>query len=331
MSYDPTREFYGEINEIFVPQWKKQTGEELTIKQSHGGSGKQARAVIDGLEADVVSLAIASDIDAIHEKRGLIPRDWQKRLPFNSSPYTSTIVFLVREGNPRGIKDWDDLIKPGVRVITPNPKTSGGAKWNYLAAYGFALKKHNGNEAQARQFIEQLYRHVPILDAGARGSMTTFIQRGFGDVLIAWENEAVLAMREFTVPPAEAKNKKNEGGFLSKLFVATDKPKGFEIVYPSLSILAEPPVSVVDKVVDKRGTRKAAEAYLELLYTPAGQEVAAKHHFRPRDKAVAEKYKSHFPELPLFTVEEMYGGWEKVQKAHFAEGALFDQISRSRR
>ncbi|MBA4147604.1 MAG: sulfate ABC transporter substrate-binding protein [Verrucomicrobia bacterium] len=306
VSYDPTREFYQEINSLFIPHWKKQTGQEVTIKQSHGGSGKQARAVIDGLEADVVSLAIATDIDAIHEKRGLVPRDWQARLPHNSSPYTSTIVFLVKRGNPKQIKEWDDLVKPGVSVITPNPKTSGGAKWNYLAAYGFALRKHGGDEKQARQFIEQLYRRVPILDAGARGSMTTFIQRGFGDVLIAWENEALLAIREL-----------GQGNF--------------EIVYPSVSILAEPPVSVVDKVADKRGTRKAAEAYLELLYTPAGQEIAARHYFRPRDPVVAEKYKSEFPELEMFTAEEVFGTWENINKTHFAERALFDQISRSRR
>ncbi|MFN7141132.1 MAG: sulfate ABC transporter substrate-binding protein [Limisphaerales bacterium] len=306
VSYDPTREFYQEINGLFAERWRQETGEIVTIKQSHGGSGKQARAVIDGLEADVVSLAIATDVDAIHEKRGLVPRDWQKRLPYNSSPYTSTIVFLVKRGNPRKIHDWDDLVRPGVSVITPNPKTSGGARWNYLAAYGFALKKFDGDEKQARQFIEQLYRRVPILDAGARGSMTTFIQRGFGDVLIAWENEALLAIREL-----------GQGKF--------------EIVYPSLSILAEPPVCVVDKVVDRRGTRKSAEAYLEFLYTPVGQEIAAKHHFRPRDKAVAEKYREDFPQIKLFTAEETFGSWANIQKAHFSEGALFDQISRSRR
>jgi sulfate/thiosulfate transport system substrate-binding protein len=306
VSYDPTREFYQEINKAFAADWKRKTGEAVTIKQSHGGSGKQARAVIDGLEADVVTLALAYDIDALYEKGKLIPKDWQTRLSNNSSPYTSTIVFLVKKGNPKQIKDWDDLVKSGVGVVTPNPKTSGGARWNYLAAYGFALKKNNNDETKARKFIEQLYKNVPVLDAGARGATTTFIQRGIGDVLVAWENEALLAMNEL------GKGK-------------------YEIIYPSLSILAEPPVTVVDKVVNKRGTQKVAEAYLKFLYTEAGQEISAKHYFRPRSETVAGKYEKTFPKLSMFTIDEVFGGWQKAQKAHFNDGGLFDQIFRSRR
>ena len=301
VSYDPTRELYRDINTAFAADWKQKTGETLSISQSHGGSGKQSRAVIDGLEADVVTLALAYDIDALHDHGDLVPADWQKRLPQNSSPYTSTIVFLVRKGNPKGIKDWDDLIKPGVAVITPNPKTSGGARWNYLAAWGYAAKKYGG-DAAAKEFVGKLYKNVPILDTGARGSTTTFVERGQGDVLLAWENEAILALGE-------------SGG--------KDK---FDIVLPSVSILAEPPVSVVDKVVDKRGTRKVAEAYLKYLYTPEGQEIAAKNGYRPRDATVAAKHASTFPNVPLFTIDEVFGGWTKAQQTHFADGASFDQI-----
>ena len=305
-SYDPTRELYKDINAAFLKEWKEKSGEMIEIKQSHGGSGKQARAVIDGLEADVVSLALAYDIDALHEKGNSVPKNWQTRLPNNSSPFTSTIVFLVKKGNPKKIKDWDDLAKPGISVITPNPKTSGGARWNYLAAYGYALKKNNNNPAPAKKFIEQIFRNVPILDAGARGATTTFVQRHIGDVLIGWENEALLAMKELG--------------------------KGhFEIVYPSVSILAEPPVSVVDKIVDRRGTRKVAEAYLQFLYTEAGQEIAAKHNFRPRLETVAQKYEKGFPKIAMFTIDEMFGGWQRAQKTHFGDGGLFDQISKSRR
>ncbi|MGA9173750.1 MAG: sulfate ABC transporter substrate-binding protein [Thermoactinomyces sp.] len=300
VSYDPTREFYQDYNQQFAEYWKKKTGETVTIKQSHGGSGQQSRSVMDGLEADVVTLALSYDIDAI-AKRGLLAKDWQKRLPDNSSPYTSTIVFLVRKGNPKGIKDWDDLVKPGISVITPNPKTSGGARWNYLAAWGYALKKNNGDEAKAKEFVKKLYRNVPVLDSGARGATTTFVERGIGDVLLAWENEALLSQKEF----------------------GKDK---FEIVYPSQSILAEPPVAVVDKVVDKHGTRKVAQAYLEYLYSDQGQEIAAKHFYRPRSKAIAEKYAKQFPKINLFTIDEVFGGWEKAQKIHFADGGIFDQI-----
>jgi sulfate transport system substrate-binding protein len=300
VSYDPTRELYRDFNAAFVAKWKQDTGETLRINQSHGGSGKQSRSVIDGLEADVVTLALAYDIDALAEHGGLVPKDWQKRLPDNSAPYTSTIVFLVRKGNPKGIKDWDDLAKPGIGVITPNPKTSGGARWNYLAAWGYAAKKYGG-EAGAKDFVGKLYKNVLVLDTGARGATTTFVERGQGDVLIAWENEALLALGE-------------AGG------------KDFAIVAPSVSILAEPPVSVVDKVVDKRGTRKAAEAYLKYLYAPEGQEIAAKDGYRPRDANVAAKYVSKFPQLPMFTVDEAFGGWQKAQAAHFADGGTFDQI-----
>jgi sulfate transport system substrate-binding protein len=299
VSYDPTRELYGEINRAFAEKYKVETGDSVTIKQSHGGSGKQARSVIDGLGADVVTLALAYDIDQIAE-RGLLPADWQKRLPQNASPYTSTIVFLVRKGNPKAIKDWDDLAKPGVKVITPNPKTSGGARWNYLAAWGYALKKY-GSEDKARDLVQRLYKNVPVLDTGARGSTVTFIERNVGDVLIAWENEAFLSINEFG--------------------------KGrFEIVVPSVSILAEPPVAMVDKVVDKKGTRAAAEAYLKFLYTPDGQMIAARNYYRPRDPEIAARYESVYPRLQLFTIDEVFGGWHKAQTTHFSEGGVFDKI-----
>jgi sulfate transport system substrate-binding protein len=301
VSYDPTRELYQEFNAAFAREWQKKSGDTVTVQQSHGGSGKQARAVIDGLEADVVTLALAGDIDAIAGKAKLIPADWQKRLPHNSSPYTSTIVFLVRKGNPKGIRDWNDLARPGVSVITPNPKTSGGARWNYLAAWGYALKQHKGDEAKAREFVAALFRNVPVLDSGARGSTTTFVQRGLGDVFISWENEAFLAIKEF----------------------GADR---FEIVAPSLSILAEPPVTVVDKVVDRRGTRKVAEAYLNYLYTPEGQEIAGKNFYRPRLEAAAKKYEKQFPRINLFTIDEVFGGWKKAQETHFIDGGVFDQI-----
>jgi sulfate transport system substrate-binding protein len=301
VSYDPTRELYVDYNEAFAKHWKAKTGDTITIQQSHGGSGKQARAVIDGLEADVVTLALAGDIDAIADKAKLFPADWQKRLPHNSSPYTSTIVFLVRKGNPKGIKDWNDLIKPGVSVITPNPKTSGGARWNYLAAWGYALKQKGGTDSSAKDFVTALYKNVPVLDSGARGSTTTFVQRGLGDVFLSWENEAFLAIKEF----------------------GADK---FEIVVPSLSILAEPPVTVVDKVVDKRGTRKVAEAYLEYLYTPEGQEIAGKNFYRPRLAEAAKKYEKQFVKVNLFTIDEVFGGWKVAQEKHFNDGGVFDQI-----
>jgi sulfate transport system substrate-binding protein len=301
VSYDPTRELYAEFNAAFAKEWQKKSGDTVTIQQSHGGSGKQARAVIDGLEADVVTLALAGDIDAIADKAKLIPAEWQKRLPHNSSPYTSTIVFLVRKGNPKGIKDWNDLVKPGVSVITPNPKTSGGARWNYLAAWGYALKQNKGDEAKAKEFVAALFKNVPVLDSGARGSTTTFVQRGLGDVFISWENEAFLAIKEF----------------------GADK---FEIVAPSLSILAEPPVTVVDKVVDKRGTRKVAEAYLNYLYSSEGQEIAGRNFYRPRLDAAAKKYEKQFPKINLFTIDEVFGGWKKAQQTHFNDGGVFDQI-----
>jgi sulfate transport system substrate-binding protein len=301
VSYDPTRELYRDVNEAFAKQWKEKTGQTVTIRQSHGGSGKQARSVIDGLEADVVTLALAYDIDALQERGRLIPKDWQKRLPNNSSPYTSTIVFLVRKGNPKGIKDWSDLVKPGVAVVTPNPKTSGGARWNYLAAWGYALKRNGNDEAKAREFVQKLYRNVPVLDTGARGALTTFTERGIGDVFVSWENEAYLAVKE----------------------LGRDK---FEIVVPSLSILAEPPVSIVDKVVDKRGTRKVAQAYLEYLYTPEAQDIAARHFYRPRLESVAAKYAGQFSQVNLFTVGDVFGGWQKAQTTHFADGGVFDQI-----
>ena len=301
VSYDPTRELYKEFNTAFAAHWKATAGDDVSIRQSHGGSGKQARSVIDGLSADVVTLALAGDIDAIVKNGKLLPADWQTRLPNNSSPYTSTIVLLVRKGNPKGIKDWGDLVKPGVSVITPNPKTSGGARWNYLAAYAWALKTYGNDEAKARDYLAKLFKNVPILDTGARGSTTTFVQRGIGDAFISWENEAFLAVQEF----------------------GADK---FEIVVPSLSILAEPPVAVVDKVVDKRGTRKVAQAYLEYLYTPAGQELAAKHHYRPSDPAIAAKYVAKYPKLDLVGIDD-FGGWAKAQPEHFGDGGVFDQIT----
>ena len=309
VSYDPTRELYVEVNRAFAKYWKTKSGQDVRFRQSHGGSGSQARAVIDGLEADVVTLALAYDIDAIAQS-GLIDKGWQKRLPQNSSPYTSTIVFLVRKGNPKGIKDWSDLIKPGVQVITPNPKTSGGARWNYLAAWEYA-KRRGGTDSRgvrlqpdqaAKQFVTALFKNVPVLDSGARGATTTFVQRGIGDVLLAWENEAYLALDE-----AQGK---------------------VEIVTPSVSILAEPPVAVVDKVAAKKGTKALAEAYLQFLYTPEGQEIAAKHHYRPRDPKVAAKYAGRFAKVQLFTIDQAFGGWASAQKAHFADGGSFDQIYR---
>ncbi len=296
VSYDPTRELYTDINSSFAKIWQQQTGDKVTIKQSHGGSGKQARGVIDGLEADVVTLALAYDIDAIAEK-GLIKTDWQKRLTHNSSPYTSTIVFLVRKGNPKKIKNWDDLIKPGVAVITPNPKTSGGARWNYLAAWAYALHQPGGNEAKAKEFVGKLLKNVPVLDSGARGATNTFVQRGLGDVLLAWENEAFLAINELG-------------------------PDKFEVVTPSESILAEPPVTVVDKVADKRGTRKVAEAYLNYLYTDEAQKIAAKHYYRPINTKIPTK----LAKVKLYTIDKVFGGWQKAQKTHFSDGGTFDQI-----
>ena len=303
VSYDPTRELYQEVNKAFAAKWRAETGETLTIRASHGGSGKQARSVIDGLDADVVTLALASDIDAIAEHSGKLPKDWQQRLPHNSSPYTSTIVFLVRSGNPKGIKDWGDLVKPGIQVITPNPKTSGGARWNYLAAWAYSLDQTGGDEAKAKQFVADLFRNVPVLDTGARGSTTTFVQRGLGDVLLAWENEAFLALNEF----------------------GADK---FEIVVPSESILAEPPVAVVDGNVDAKGTRKAAEAYLAFLYSPEGQALAAKHYYRPVSPESARPEDiARFPELRLTSIDDpKFGGWAKAQSYHFADGGVFDQI-----
>jgi sulfate/thiosulfate-binding protein len=300
VSYDPTRELYQEIYAAFSKSWQAKTGQVVTINQSHGGSGKQARAVIDGLEADVVTLALAYDVDALSKVGRLIPADWQKRLPQNSTPYTSTIVLLVRKGNPKQIKDWDDLGKPGISVVTPNPKTSGGARWNYLAAWEYGRRKW-GSDRKAQEFVSRLYRNVPVLDSGARGSTTTFVQRGIGDVLIAWENEALLATEK----------------------LGRDQ---FEIVVPSLSILAEPPVTIVDKVVDRRGTRKVAQAYLDFLYSPEGQEIAAKHHYRPRQADVLAKYAAKFPKIALFTIDEVFGGWSKAQKDHFDDGGVFDKI-----
>jgi sulfate transport system substrate-binding protein len=301
VSYDPTRELYQDINAAFAKQWKAKTGATVEINQSHDGSGKQARAVIDGLQADVVTLGLAYDIDVIAEKANLLPKNWQTRLPGNSAPYTSTIVFLVRKGNPKHIRDWDDLVKPGVAVITPNPKTSGGARWSYLAAWGYALK-HNGNDdAKAREFVRKLYRNVPVLDSGARGSTTTFAQRGIGDVLLSWENEAYLALNE----------------------LGKDK---VEVVTPSISILAEPPVSVVDAVAAKHGTTAVAKAYLEFLYTPEGQEIAARNYYRPRLASVAAKYAERFPKLELFTIDQLFGGWQKAQAKHFNDGGVFDKI-----
>jgi len=301
VSYDPTRELYTEYNKAFANYWKAKSGDDVTVQQSHGGSGKQARSVIDGLDADVVTLALAADVDAIYEIAKLIPQDWQKRLPDNSAPYTSTIVFLVRKGNPQKIKDWDDLARSGVSVITPNPKTSGGARWNYLGAWAYGLKKFNGDEAKVKEFVAAIYKNVAVLDSGARGSTTTFVQRGIGDVAISWENEAHLALKEF----------------------GADK---FEIVVPSLSILAEPTVSVVDKVVKKKGTGEVAKAYLEYLYSDEGQEIAGRNFYRPRNAAIAAKYASTFPKLELVTIDAVFGGWTKAQKTHFADGGVFDQI-----
>lgn len=305
VSYDPTREFYQEFNRAFAQHWEEQTGQNVKIQQSHGGAGKQARAVMDGLEADVITLALAYDIDVI-AGAGLIAENWQSRLPQNSAPYTSTMVFLVRKGNPKGIRDWEDLARPEVAVITPNPKTSGGARWNYLAAYGYALRAYEGDEARARDLITRIYRNVPVLDTGARGSTITFVERQIGDVLITWENEALLATREL-------------------------KPGAFEIVVPSVSILAEPPVTVVDKVVDRRGTRAIAVAYLEYLYSPVGQTLAAKHYYRPRSSEAAGEFAGQFPRVACFTVDEMFGGWTRAHQTHFANGGLFDQIYQAKR
>lgn len=301
VSYDPTRELYVEFNKAFASYWKTKTGDNVTIKQSHGGAGKQARAVIDGLPADVVTLALSYDIDEISSKAKLIPSDWQKRLAHNSSPYTSTIVLLVRKGNPKKIKDWNDLVKPGVSVITPNPKTSGGARWNYLAAYAYALKQNNNDDAKAREFVGKLFKNVPVLDSGARGSTTTFVERGIGDVFISWENEAFLAQKELG-------------------------PDKFEIVIPSLSILAEPPVTIIDKTVDKRKTRTVAQAYLEYLYSEEGQEIAAKNYYRPTLASAAAKYEKQFPKVNLIKIDDVFGGWQKAQKTHFSDGGTFDQI-----
>jgi sulfate/thiosulfate-binding protein len=301
VSYDPTRELYQAFNAAFAKQWKAKTGQDVSIKQSHGGAAKQARAVIDGLEADVVTLALAYDIDAIAEKAKLIPADWQKRLPHNSSPYTSTIVFLVRKGNPKQIKDWNDLAKTGVEVVTPNPKTSGGARWNYLAAWAYALAQPGGSDTTAKDFVSKIYKNVKVLDSGARGSTTTFVERGIGDVFISWENEAFLAIKELG-------------------------PDRFEIVVPSLSILAEPPVTVIDKTVDKRGTRNVATEYLKFWYTPEAQEIAARNYYRPRDPEVLTKYAKQFVDVKLITIDDAFGGWQKSQKTHFEDGGVFDQI-----
>ncbi|WP_147536228.1 sulfate ABC transporter substrate-binding protein [Bacillus marasmi] len=301
VSYDPTRELYQEFNQEFAKHWEKESGQKVTIQQSHGGSGKQARAVIDGLEADVVTLALAYDIDEIVNFNQLLDKDWQKQFKNNSTPYTSTIVFLVKKGNPKNIKDWDDLTKEGVSVITPNPKTSGGARWNYLAAWAYADKKFKGDEVKVKEFINKLYKNVEVLDSGARGSTTTFVERGIGDVLIAWENEAYLTINE----------------------LGKDK---FEIVNPSLSILAEPPVAIVDKVVDKKGTREVAQAYLEYLYTEKGQEIAAKNYYRPRNEDVLKKYSEQFPKIKLVNIDDSFGGWKKAQEKHFQDGGTFDQI-----
>jgi len=300
ISYDPTRELYQEVNQVFSAQWKAQTGQTLTIEQSHGGSGKQARAVIDGLDADVVTLALAYDIDAIAQNTKILTPEWQKRLPENSSPYTSTIVFVVRKGNPKNILDWKDLIAPGVAVITPNPKTSGGARWNYLAAWGYAWKKY-GSEEKAKEFVTALYKNVPVLDSGARGSTTTFAQRGLGDVFLSWENEAFLLQKEFGAD-------------------------NFEIITPNMSILAEPPVTVLDANVIKHGTQKIAQAYLDFLYTPEAQEIIARNHYRPRNQDVAKKYESSFTQVELFTIDEVFGGWSQAQPKHFNDGGIFDSL-----
>jgi sulfate transport system substrate-binding protein len=305
VSYDPTRELYQEYNAAFARHWKASNNETVTIKQSHGGSGKQARSVIDGLQADVVTLALAADVDALHEYGKLIAADWQRRLPHNASPYTSTIVFLVRKGNPKGIKDWSDLARPGVEVVTPNPKTSGGARWNYLAAWGYAQQQPGGTEASARAFVGKVFGNVKVLDSGARGALTSFAERGIGDVLISWENEAYLATRELG-------------------------PDKFEIVTPSVSILAEPPVAVVDKVVDKRGTRQVAEAYLQYLYSAEGQDIAGRHYYRPTDPKAAARHAAQFAPVRLFGIDETFGGWARAQKVHFSDGGVFDQITTAR-
>ena len=301
VSYDPTRELYEDYNKAFAKYWKDKTGDDVTINLSNGGSGKQARAVIDGLDADVVTLGLAYDIDSIAEKSGLLPKNWQSFLPDHSTPYTSTIVFLVRKGNPKNIQDWDDLIKPGVSVITPNPKTSGGARWNYLAAWGYALKKFNGDESKVKDFVAAIYKNVPVLDSGARGSTTTFVERGIGDVLIAWENEAYLAINDLG-------------------------PDKFEIVIPSISILAEPPVAVIERDADRHGTNKVSEEYLKYLYSDEGQEIIAKHYYRPRNQQIAQKYADKLKPVNLFTIDDVFGGWKIAQKKHFADGGTFDQI-----
>lgn len=304
VSYDPTRELYADYNQAFAKHWKAKTGQVVTVKQSHGGSGKQARSIIDGIDADVATLALAGDIDALVQHGGHLAANWQQRLPHGSAPYTSTIVFLVRKGNPKGVKDWDDLVRPDMKVITPNPKTSGGARWNYLAAWAFAERQY-GSAEKARDFVRQLYRNVPVLDSGARGSTITFVQRGVGDVLLAWENEAFLALKEFG-------------------------PNKVEIVVPSLSILAQPSVAVLDKVVDKKGTRTVAQAYLQHLYSPEGQRIAAKHHYRPTDPQVQAEFADRFPRLELLTIDQAFGGWGKASQAHFVDGASFDQIYANR-
>jgi len=306
VSYDPTRELYEDVNAAFARRWKERTGQDVTVKQSHGGSGKQARAVIDGLDADVVTLALAYDIDAV-AAGGLLPAGWQARMQHNSAPYTSTIVFLVRKGNPKGIKDWGDLVREGVAVITPNPKTSGGARWNYLAAWAYELRRSGGDADKAKEYVDRLFKNVPVLDSGARGATTTFVERGIGDVLLAWENEALLAVREL------------------------GSKDSFEIVMPSVSILAEPPVAVVDKVVDRRGTREVSQAYLDFLYTEEGQRIAVKHYYRPRLAAALAEAKATFPDLQMVTVDEVFGGWQKAQKDHFADGGVFDQIYAGRK
>lgn len=301
VSYDPTRELYVDYNKAFAKHWKEKTGQDVSVKQSHGGSGKQARSIIDGIDADVATLALAGDIDALVKNGNHLAADWQQKLPLNSAPYTSTIVFLVKKGNPKNLKDWDDLVKPGVQVITPNPKTSGGARWNYLAAWEFAKRKNGGDEAKAKEFVKKLYENVPVLDTGARGSTITFVQRGVGDVLLAWENEAFLALKEFG-------------------------PEKFEIVAPSISILAEPTVAVVDKVVDKKGTREVAQAYLEYLYSEEGQKIAARNYYRPTNDKIKAEFAQQFPQLELFTIDQAFGGWAKADKAHFADGGSFEQI-----
>lgn len=306
VSYDPTRELYVQFNQAFAKHWQAKTGQKVTIKQSHGGSGKQSRSVIDGLDADVVTLALAYDIDAIAEKGRLLPADWQKRLPNNSSPYTSTIVFLVRKGNPKGIKDWDDLVKPGIAIIPANPKTSGAARWTYLAAWAYALQKNGGDENKAREYVTQFYKNVPVLDTGARGATTTFIQRGIGDVLVGWENEAYLALKEYGA-------------------------EKYEIINPSVSILAEPPVAVVEKVTKRKRNEALAAAYLQHLYSDEGQEIAARNFYRPRNEAIAKKYEKQFGTLKLITIDEVFGGWQKAHKTHFADGGVFDRIQRANR